>query len=58
MLFIVLFIFNIYNMAQSLNMVLLNIGYAKHNADWNWKDTHSLFARLYSVQTGIAQVGY
>jgi AraC-like DNA-binding protein len=43
-------------MEQSLNLVLLNAGYAEHNADWNWKGTHSPFARLYSVQTGMAQV--
>jgi AraC-like DNA-binding protein len=43
-------------MKQSLNLVLLNVGYAKHNADWNWKGTHSPFARLYLVKTGKAQV--
>jgi AraC-like DNA-binding protein len=43
-------------MEQNLNLVLLNVGYAEHNADWNWKGTHSPFARLYFVQTGKAQV--
>ncbi|MDR3245210.1 MAG: AraC family transcriptional regulator [Prevotellaceae bacterium] len=43
-------------MEQSLNLVLLNVGYAKHNADWNWKGTHSPFARLYLVETGKAHI--
>jgi AraC-like DNA-binding protein len=43
-------------MEQNLNLVLLNVGYAAHNADWNWKSTHSPFARLYLVQDGMAQV--
>lgn len=43
-------------MKESLNLVLLNVGYAKHNADWNWKGTHSPFARIYLVKSGKAQV--
>jgi AraC-like DNA-binding protein/mannose-6-phosphate isomerase-like protein (cupin superfamily) len=43
-------------MEESLNLVLLNVGYAIHNADWNWKGTHSPFARLYYVVEGKAQV--
>jgi AraC-like DNA-binding protein/mannose-6-phosphate isomerase-like protein (cupin superfamily) len=43
-------------MEQGLNLVLLNIGYKVHNADWNWKGTHSPFARLYYVVDGMAQV--
>jgi AraC-like DNA-binding protein len=43
-------------MEQSLNLILLNIGYVEHYADWNWKGTRSPFARLYLVQKGMAQV--
>jgi len=43
-------------MKHSLNLVLLNVGYAQHNADWNWKGTHSPFARIYLVKSGKAQV--
>jgi AraC-like DNA-binding protein/mannose-6-phosphate isomerase-like protein (cupin superfamily) len=48
--------FEIKIMEQSLNLILLNVGYAEHNADWNWKGTRSPFARIYSVQSGTAQV--
>jgi AraC-like DNA-binding protein len=43
-------------MEQNLNLVLLNIGYTVHYADWNWKGTHSPFARIYYVEDGMAQV--
>jgi AraC-like DNA-binding protein len=43
-------------MEQNLNLVLLNIGYAEHDADWNWKGVNSPFARLYLVRSGTAQV--
>jgi len=36
--------------------IVLNIGYAKLNADWNWKDVRSPFARLYYVTAGEAEV--
>jgi AraC-like DNA-binding protein len=43
-------------MEQSINLILLNAGYAEHNADWNWKGTNSPFARMYYVKEGMAQV--
>ncbi|GHT05852.1 transcriptional regulator [Bacteroidia bacterium] len=37
------------------NLILLNIGYSELNANWNWKDVYSPFARLYYVKTGKAR---
>ncbi|MDR3339543.1 MAG: AraC family transcriptional regulator [Candidatus Symbiothrix sp.] len=37
------------------NLLLLNIGYSDLNADWNWKDVYSPFARLYYVKAGTAR---
>ncbi|MDR2469984.1 MAG: AraC family transcriptional regulator [Tannerella sp.] len=36
--------------------VLLNIGYAVHQADWNYKHVNSPFARIYSVREGQAKL--
>lgn len=36
--------------------IVLNIGYANLDADWNWKDVRSPFARLYFVTAGEAEV--
>lgn len=36
--------------------IVLNIGYASLDADWNWKDVRSPFARLYYVTAGQAEV--
>ena len=41
---------------DSLNLLLLNVGLATHNADWNWKDISSPFTRLYYVSEGHARV--
>ena len=41
---------------ESLNLILLNVGYSDLNADWNWKDVHSPFARIYYVKGGTAKV--
>ena len=41
---------------ESLNLILLNIGYSDLNANWNWKDVHSPFARIYYVKRGTAKV--
>jgi AraC-like DNA-binding protein len=35
--------------------ILLNIGYAELNADWNWQQIHSPFARMYYVKDGGAR---
>jgi AraC-like DNA-binding protein len=37
------------------NLILLNIGYSELNANWNWKDVYSPFARLYYVKEGRAR---
>jgi AraC-like DNA-binding protein len=37
------------------NLLLLNIGYSDLNANWNWKDVYSPFARLYYVTEGEAR---
>jgi AraC-like DNA-binding protein len=36
------------------NAVLLNIGFAELNANWNWKNVYSPFARFYYVKSGSA----
>ena len=38
------------------NFILLNVGYAYHDADWNWKDIHSPFARIHYVKRGKAKI--
>lgn len=39
---------------ESLNLLMLNVGLAKHNADWNWKNVSSPFTRIYYVTKGQA----
>ncbi|MDD4921455.1 MAG: AraC family transcriptional regulator [Bacteroidales bacterium] len=39
-----------------LSLILLNIGYAIHEADWNWKNICSPFFRIYLVVKGSACV--
>ena len=34
----------------------LNVGFARHDGDWNWKNVRSPFARLYLVVEGRAQI--
>lgn len=41
---------------DKLHPLVLNIGLAIHNADWNWKNVSSPFTRLYYVTEGTAQV--
>ncbi len=36
--------------------LVLNVGLALHNADWNWNDVYSPFARLYYVCDGEASI--
>ncbi len=38
------------------NFILLNVGYAYHNADWNWKNIHSPFTRIHYVIKGSAKI--
>jgi AraC-like DNA-binding protein len=37
------------------NLILLNIGFSELNANWNWKEVYSPFARLYYVKSGRAR---
>ena len=41
---------------DDLNLIVLNVGYAVHEKDWNWKNVSSPFSRLYFVTKGYAQV--
>lgn len=41
---------------DDLRFILLNVGYAVHDADWNWADVSSPFARIYLVTEGKARV--
>lgn len=43
------------NNTSNLDLVLLNIGYSELNANWNWKDIRSPFARIYYVDKGFAR---
>ena len=38
------------------NLLMLNVGHAMHNADWNFKDVSSPFTRLYYVTEGNAEL--
>jgi len=39
---------------ESMNLLMLNVGMARHNGDWNWKDVNSPFTRIYYVTEGEA----
>lgn len=41
---------------NELNLLTINIGFAHHQADWNWKNVRSPFSRIYLVTEGEAQV--
>ena len=41
---------------DQLHLLTLNVGFAHHNGDWNWKNVRSPFARLFYVTEGEAQV--
>ena len=41
-----------------LRPLLLNIGYASHYGDWNWKNVSSPFVRIFYVLEGTAQVHF
>ena len=41
---------------ENLIPLALNVGYAVHESDWNWKNVRSPFARLYYVSAGEADV--
>lgn len=44
------------NEKQDLDFTLLNVGYAEHNADWNFKNVESPFARIHLVTEGSASI--
>lgn len=41
---------------DQLHLLILNVGLAIHNADWNWKNVSSPFTRLYYIMEGTAQI--
>ncbi|WP_243349739.1 AraC family transcriptional regulator [Parabacteroides sp. FAFU027] len=41
---------------DDFNMILLNVGFARHFADWNWDNINSPFFRLYLVNEGNAEL--
>ena len=41
---------------EHLHLLTIHVGFASHNADWNWKDVSSPFTRLYYVTKGTARV--
>ncbi|MCF6405997.1 AraC family transcriptional regulator [Chitinophaga filiformis] len=38
------------------DFILLNVGHAVHNADWNWKNVCSPFTRIHLVENGAARI--
>lgn len=47
---------NAYKYMSQLQLLILNVGYAKHNADWNWKNISSPFMRIYYITDGCAEI--
>lgn len=41
---------------ESMNLMLLNVGRAQHNADWNWQNVSSPFIRIFFVTEGEAML--
>lgn len=41
---------------EQMHPLVLNVGLAIHNSDWNWKNVNSPFTRLYYVTEGTAQI--
>lgn len=39
---------------ESLNLLMLNVGLARHDNDWNWQGVSSPFTRIYLVTRGRA----
>lgn len=40
---------------ESLSLIMLNVGFARHHADWNWQGVSSPFTRLFLVTDGEAK---
>lgn len=43
---------------ESLNLLMLNVGLAQHDGDWNWKNVSSPFTRIYYVTKGQAWIHF
>ena len=43
---------------ESFNLQLLNVGLARQDGDWNWKDVRSPFSRIYYVKEGEAMLHF
>lgn len=41
---------------EQLHLITLNVGLARHHADWNWQDVNSPFARIFYVVEGGADL--
>ena len=41
---------------DQLHLLILHVGLAIHNADWNWRNVNSPFTRLYYVTEGAARI--
>ena len=41
---------------ESLNLQMLNVGFARHDNDWNWQHVNSPFTRIYCVTEGEARL--
>lgn len=39
---------------ESMNLMMLNVGYATHHADWNWQKVGSPFIRIFYIMEGEA----
>lgn len=39
---------------ESMNLMMLNVGYATHHADWNWQKASSPFIRIFYIMEGEA----
>lgn len=44
------------SLTERFNPIVLNVGLAVHNGDWNWKHVCSPFYRFYYVTEGSAQI--
>ena len=41
---------------ESLNLLMLNVGYSEHDSDWNWKEVCSPFIRIFYIKKGEANI--
>ena len=41
---------------ESMNLMMLNVGMARHNGDWNWQNVSSPFTRIFYVTEGSARL--